>query len=118
MSSITTSVKELEEINKEMISLRRKIKELKDRKDSIEKDILDYLEKKEEYGLKYKNIAIIAEEKEKRLRKKKQDKLNDGVNYLKENGVSNAEHILQNLLDKMKGNISETKILKLKEIKK
>ena len=117
MSAITASVTELENINKELSSLHKKMKDLRLRKEKLEKEIIEYLDEKEQPGLKYKNIAIVAEEKEKRLRKKKQEKMNDGIAYLKNNGVHNPEKILQSLLDCMKGDVEEKKVLKMKELK-
>lgn len=118
MSTISGSVKELEDINKELASLRGKMKILRERKEKLEGEICQYLDEKDQPGLKYKNIAIVMEEKEKRLRKKKQDKLNDGISYLRDNGISNPEKVLENLLDKMKGDVEEKKVLKIREIKK
>ena len=117
MATITGSVKELENINIELASLGKKMRDLRHRKEKLEAEIADYLEEKEQPGLKYKNIAIVTEEKERRLRKKKHEKLNDGVSYLRDNGISNPEKVLETLLDKMRGDIEMKKVLKIKEIK-
>jgi hypothetical protein len=43
--------------------------------------------------------------------------MNDGITYLKNNGIHDPEKVLKNLLDCMKGDVEEKKVLKIKELK-
>lgn len=118
MSEMVGVVNELKGIISELKRLRSDTIKLNKRKKALETNIVEYLRAKDDPGFKYGGIAVIAEEKEKRHPKKKNDKITDAMNVLENYGIENAKECLDELLDRMKGSpVTETK-LKIKEIKK
>ena len=73
---------------------------------------------KDQPGFKYKNMAVIAEEKDVNNKTKKNEKIERGISVLRNNGIDNAEDLLKELLEEMKGSPTTTTKLKIKEIKK
>jgi hypothetical protein len=118
MSEIAGVVNEMRTICSELKRLRSETQKLNKRKTVLEKKIVEYLEVKEELGLKFNGVAILKEEKERRAYKKKSEKLERGTSLLENYGIDNPKEVLDELMNCMKGSpIQESKI-KIKEIKK
>lgn len=102
IASIMTELKDLtNEIKKRSIELSK----LRKRRDELEEKMCKFLEDKGQPGIRHKNLAVIAQDKEKRLPKKKKDKKEDAVIILRKNGiVSNPETVYEQLVESMKGN--------------
>jgi hypothetical protein len=80
-------------------------------------NIIDFLDKKDQPGLKYKDITIISEEKDRHFRLKKKDKLQKGKNILQKYGIPSSDKLLEELIN-LKGEAvpyKKVKIHKLKE---
>lgn len=116
-SEIKSYVSELEKIIEERKKIKLSDKKLKDRQTYLEKKIENYLDTKNQPGLKNKTIAITKEEKETHRRGKKKDKEEDALKFLRDQGVRNPEETLKNLLSKMKGDVEYKTILKIRKIK-
>jgi hypothetical protein len=111
MSEIIATANEMLNISSELKRLRLETQKLNKRKKEIESQILDYLKKKDEPGFKYQNVAVITEEKDIRQPKKKKDKMKNALDVLEENGVRNADKVLKDLIESMKGSpVTETKL--------
>lgn len=107
-------VKELDDIDKEIISLKIKLKDLSERKKKIMKFLTKMLTDKNEPGIKYKNLTIIADEKNKRKPLKKDEKIERGTTYLASKGIRVNETVLKELLNEMKGDVETEKYIKIK----
>lgn len=117
MSSITAIITELKSINTELKVLRLKLKALNNRKRECEKEILDFLEEKDQPGLKYQGMAIVPEEKETFKSKGKKQKEHDVRNLLQSYGIEDPEEAYKELLKTMKGSPKQDIKLKIKDIK-
>jgi hypothetical protein len=114
-SEIQGYINELKQLDLEVKNLRISLKKLNDRKKVIEGEIIKYLEAKDQPGVKYKGVAVVAQEKKTRERKKKGEKLEDGKNILREYGVRDSDEVLERLLEAMKGDVKNVKSVKLFE---
>lgn len=114
--SIKAYVDELENIeaqikinNQKNAALRKRMKELKT-------NITQFLQEKDQVGLKYKGKAIILETTEKRLAKKKKEKEESILHVLQELGIANTEEAYKMILEAQKGEPVETHNVKIKKI--
>jgi len=115
--SIKSDVLELESIRAEIKSLAAKRKELRKREKVVEERIIQYLEIKEQPGLKHHGTAIILEQKEARERKKAKERDMDAKLVLERYGISDADRVLAEVLEARKGNKVPVKKLKIKKYK-
>lgn len=118
MSEIIGVVNEMNTIGNELRRLRKETMKLNKRKKDLEEKIIEYLKMKDQPGFKYQNMAVIAEEKDVHNKTKKNEKIERGISVLRNNGIDNAEDLLKELLEEMKGSPTTTTKLKIKEIKK
>ena len=109
VNELNTIMAEIKRLNKVMADLRK-------RKREIEGRITTFLESKDQPGVKYKGMAIIAEESKKVLYKSQKEKHKDGIETLKKYGIQNPDEVFNEILINMKGEQLETKKLKIKKI--
>lgn len=114
MSKIQSDVYELKQINTEIKRLQNVIKELRKRSSSLETSIVNYLNEKDQKGIKYEGNALILENKIRRVTKSKQKTEEECVRILSENGVNNPQDVLSQIIESRKG--EPIKHNKLKEI--
>lgn len=117
MSEIVGLVRELQDIDNELKRLRKVCRDLRARKTRIESEILFYLEEKDQPGIKYRNLAIVTQDKTKRIYTKKVDKLTVGEEILEKYGIENPKEVLGEVLDAMKGPSEKQKKIALKKIR-
>lgn len=115
-SDVKSYVTELKNINDELKSLRIKTIKLNHRKKELEEKLVDYLDKNEQNGVKFKGTAVIKEEKDKHVPLKKKEKNQTAIFLLQQNGVKNPEKVYKELIDKLKGDVVTKKFIKLKNI--
>ena len=115
--SIQGKVNELKSIQNELAVLRKRSSGLRQRAKQIEQEIKDYLDAKDQPGLKYKGIAIIRETKPKHKSKKKADQKADSIYVLEQHGIDNPEKVLEEILSARKGSPTEHTKLKFKKYK-
>ena len=115
--SIQGKVNELNSIKNELKSLRQRGVSLRKRAKIIEEEIDEYLDSKDQPGLKYKGTAIIRETATKRRIKKKADARADAIEVLERRGVESAEKVFDELMDARRGSPTEQRKLKFKKIK-
>ena len=115
--SIQAKVDELNSIKKELDFIRRKTAPLRKRSKELEDEICHYMNEKEQKGLKYKNMAIIKEQKTVHTKKKKEEKLRESMNILRSYGIHNPEMVLKELSETQKGSPLERDKLKIKPLR-
>jgi hypothetical protein len=117
MSDIPGLIIELKEISTEIANKTKEMSKLKNRKKQIEEQLCKFFDEKDQPGVKYKGVAVVAEEAPSRLRKKKVEKESDCIGILKKNNVSNPEKIYKEILDKMKGDEIMKKRVRIQSVK-
>lgn len=115
--SIKTKVDELNSIKSELKSLRIRGATLRKRVKQIEDEIDEYLEIKEQPGLKYKGTAIVRETATKRRVKKKDEQRSDAIYILEKHGIDSPEKVLDEIIDSRRGSPTEQRKLKFKKIR-
>ena len=115
--SIQGKVNELNSIKSELKSLRQRGTVLRNRVKIIETEIDEYLESKDQPGLKYKGTAIIRETTTTRRIKKKVDARASAIDILERIGVDSPEKVFDELMDARRGSPTEQTKLKIKKIK-
>lgn len=115
--SIANDVKELKDIDIEIKRYNKIIYDLKTRKKILEKNITEFLEERDEPGLKYNGIAILKKEGETRKRKNKNEKIVDGMGVLQKYGVNDPEKIVTEIIEAIRGDPSKMTKLHMEKIK-
>jgi transposase len=118
MSSIQGDINEINQINKEITDLRKRLVILRETKTKIEKRINEFLQEKDQPGVKYKGMAITIEEMKKRTYKNKKTKETDGIDILQKYGIDNSKKVLSEILEAMRGDIETSSIIKVRHLKK
>lgn len=113
MSEIGAIILELKELNNEIKIRNEELKKLRQRKKEIEENLCKFFEEKKQPGIKYKGLAVVAEDKTARAKKKKAEKTQDCINVLKHYNIHNAEKIYNELLETMKGDEISKKTVKI-----
>ena len=116
MSSIATVISELNSLNTELKRLRIQTRTLNNRKKELEKQIIEFMEIKEQPGIKYQGMAIIPEEKESFRTKGKKQKEVDIKNLLEDFGIENVGQAYKELVEKMRGSPKHNVKLKIKKL--
>jgi hypothetical protein len=115
--SIQGKVTELNSLKNELKTLTQKCSNIRKRCKVIEEEIDDYLEQKDQPGLKYNGMAIIRETKTKRPIKPKVDIRESAISILENAGVDNPEKIYEELIESRLGSPKQTRKLKINKIK-
>lgn len=121
-SSISDCVKELKNINLEIMRIqqhaREQVKKLKPRKMELENKIQNYLEENDREGLRYGSTVILLAEKKKTVGpRKKKDKLEAVGKVLTRYGFSSPNKAAEELFRTLKGDVQKVPCLKIKQIK-
>ena len=72
--SITSDVNEYNDLDKEIKRLSNELRILKRKRDEAQTRIIEFLNSKNQPGLKYQNTAIVLENKAQKIRKSKKDR--------------------------------------------
>jgi hypothetical protein len=118
MSAIQNYINELKNLSIELKRLNKASHAVRQRAKQVESDIINYLREKEQPGVKYQDMAIVVENKTKRINKSKKDIEEDSLRVLEDYGISNAKEVLDEILRARKGEEIENQKLKIKNIKK
>ena len=116
-SNITELVNELKNINIAIKNYRKQIADLKKRGTTLEKNILTYLNEKDQPGVKHQNVAIIIENKPKKV-KNKQTIEKECMRILQENGITNHKLVLNQITETKKGESIGMQKIKIQDIEK
>lgn len=117
MSGIKSNFNELNQINTEIKRISEVLRRLRARAKEVEQNILQYLESKEQEGVKYDGTVVLVESKTKRVSKKKKEVEEDSINVLREHGIENPERVLQEILEARRGEAVQNQKLKIKKLK-
>lgn len=110
--SIKPYVDEIDQIKAEIARNNARNKVLRQRMNELEKNITDYLTQSGHLGFKHNGKSVILENKEMRRPKKKKDKEEDTIEYLKKLGLSQPEEIYKKIQDIQKRSpVEETKLV-------
>jgi len=115
--SIVNYINELQSINVAITKNNKENATLRKRAKQLEKDITEYLEAKDQPGVKFQNMAIVVEKKPKWTTKKKKDTEEDSLRVLEDYGVSDPKAALDELARVRKGDEFEAKKIKIKKLK-
>jgi hypothetical protein len=118
MTSIVNYVNELRSINTEIKRLVKETSVLRKRAKVIEQNIVNFLDEKDQPGVKFQDTAIVLETKQKYTYKGKKDKEEDSLRILEEYGISNGKEVLDQLKRAGKGSEIESKKIKITKLKK
>ena len=118
MISIKGSIHEMDEIKKEIDRNTKRNGELRKHYKKLESEVLKYLEENDEIGVKYKNIAVIVENKPKREIKKAKEAEKDVMQILEDYGVDSADvsKVLKKITEAKKGEEIDNKKIKIKSL--
>jgi cell division septum initiation protein DivIVA len=111
--SIQKDVIEIQELDKEMKRLRKRLKHLSSQKNKCEERILEYLRVNEQPGLRMNGTVIMATDIKKRKKRKKADKIRQGETVLEKYGIPNAKDALDEILESMRGSPEHSSKLKI-----
>jgi hypothetical protein len=117
MSSIVNYVNELKSINTEIKRLVKETTSLRKRAKIIEQNIVEFLDAKDQPGVKFQDTAIVVETKSKWAYKGKKDKEEDSLRILEEYGISNPKNVLDELRKAGKGDELQAKKIKITKLK-
>jgi len=109
-----SNLQELKDISVEIHNLNKQLKDLRARKKELEKEVVEYLETKDKPAVKFHNVVFQVVPKNQRGRKKKDEKLIDGLKVLEKYGISESKKALDEVLEAMKGENSTVSTLKMK----
>lgn len=116
--SIQGKVNELNSIKNELKSIRERGSVLRKLMKQIEDEISEYLDSKDQPGLKYKGTAIIREVKTKRRTKNKNEQRTDAIYILEQHGIDRPETVLDEIIESRRGSPTEHRKLTFKKYKK
>lgn len=117
MSNIQGDVIELQSLKQEykkqlgiLASYRKNIA-------AVEYRIQEYLDAKDQPGVKYKGYAVMRNTKPIRKRKKKDEQLSDSISVLERYHISNPEEVLKEILEARRGSPGPSNKLVVKKYK-
>jgi hypothetical protein len=114
-TQIRSEMKELKEVNTEIKRLAISLKMLRERKKGLEEDIIEYLNRTGQPGIKYEDLIVLAGEKKCREKKKKEEKELDVLTILEDHGIRNSRETYLEILEAMRGEQKIAPSLKIKE---
>lgn len=112
---VITELKELKKIIAEINRLNAECRVLRLKKKALEDNIMEYLDREQQEGVKYENIIVLSKERTTHKPLKKKEKDDKAIECLQGLGISNAKEMFENLKDSMKGEEIVVKSIQLKE---
>jgi hypothetical protein len=117
MSDIREDLRELSTIIEKCKSLTDDLKELRERKRTLEQRLLEYLQHTEEVGLKYESFIFIPKDRKIRKKLKKKERDEAAVKVLEDYGVGQPKEAYVKLMDSLKGEEEIVQSIKISENK-
>jgi hypothetical protein len=115
MSTIADTIRELKSVTLALKNVNLEAKKLREQKKTLEAGVLEYLQQKEQPGIKCDGFVVLAEQKDKRERKGKKQKLLDCSKLLESYGIKEPEKVTNELFEAMRGEKSTVSCLKTKD---
>lgn len=113
---VACDMNKLKNINVELKRLGNQMRILKNEKKELEENIIEYLKKVDQEGVRYKNTLAVSKEKKHRVKKGKNERENDILNILESAGISNTEKVLSEIKGALQGKEKYVNTLKIKEL--
>lgn len=110
-------MRELKNIQSEIKRLNEQLKNLKEKKSTIETNILTYLKQTNQLGVKYEDTVVMIQDKKHRQKINQKDKKEEIIKYLENQGIRDAENFFKDISEKMKGVQETISSIKLTEYK-
>ena len=117
MSNIRDEIVELYSILNEVKKLKQTIKLYNQRAGKLEDNIINFLKSENQIGVKYKDMAIVVDDKQKNKTRKKVDAENDIYKLLRNHGINDPETVYKEILNAKKGEVEKISKLKIKNLK-
>lgn len=114
--NIKSSIQELENLDVEIKRLVLSLKKLRKVRKDTEKIVINYLNEKQQPGLKYNNNAIFIEKKNTKIRKMKKQQETDIMQILLNNNIPNPDETLKQILIAKSGTVDVTEKIKFQKI--
>lgn len=105
MSAIRADAKEYLQLELECKRLRANLKKLNDQKNKCAKRILEYLEQTKQEGFVYDNHTIVKKDIMRSKNNTRKLKLEKGKALLSQYGIDNADRVMKELMEQMKGDM-------------
>ena len=106
-SEISRRVRELKTIKQEISRLSKELRNLRAQSVTIEKNIIEYLRRTNQPGIRCNGMVILRDAKEERIRKKKAESERDGMMVLRNYGLhrsqADTKKILSDVLEAVRG---------------
>lgn len=115
--TIQECINELEAVKLEIKRNSDSTKQLRTRASQLEEEIKDYLDSKQQQGLKYKDKRITLESSITRPRKALKKKTEEMVHWFRERGFVDPERACMEIKDLQQGNEIETTRIRVKKDK-
>jgi hypothetical protein len=112
MSAISDII-QLQNLDAKIKLYNKELKDLRTAKKECESRIIDYCTTNDLPGVKYNDVTIVVEKKQKNLPFTKTDKLNRGEVILNRYGIVNSKEALAELFDAMKGEPEDKIMVKI-----
>ena len=109
---------EITELNMEIDRLQKIRLDLVTTRKKLEQQIKEYLVTNKEEGVRCGDTLIILDEKNSRKRRKKSDKMLIACDVLKKHGINDADRVMTELNDAIKGEQVVMEVVKIKKSKK
>jgi len=116
--SIVSYVTELQNIKKEIKLNNQRNKKLRVRIRELEDYISNYLEEKNQNGIKYRGEAILLQDKNCRTYTKKKEKEDNILSLLKSFGIQDTKNAYIKLEEARKGEVTTKKTIKIQKLPK
>ena len=111
------AISELKSIKQEIKNLNSRGKQLRSRKKELEEQILTFLQAEGQSGVKYRGMAIVAEDTTRRKKKPDNIRTSDGLSVMRKWGLNEDEGFLKELLEAVRGEPEPTQRLSISQIK-
>ena len=115
--SIRQYIEEIDAIRQEIALNNKRNTELRKRYKVLETNIKEYLQKNDQYGMKYNKTAIVLEQsKTRKSIRTKKEKNEIILNILRSSGIQNPNNILSEIEQVQKGESVTKERLKFKKL--
>ena len=111
---ISGKFSEIQNLTEEIERLSKTLKRLRLQKQAVEQEVIAYLKKVKQPGIKKGDIILLQSQKVYGPPKKKRERESDGINVLKNHGVDKPDEVLTEVVEAMKGKKKVVTCLKIK----
>ena len=115
LSAISSLIKEANKLGIEIRRLNNQMKEYRNRKKEVEQQILQYMSNNQIPAIQYNDSTVIlSESRLKKKQKKKEERIHDSLEIIRDFGIENPEELLKELNDTKFGPEESVKVIKIR----